>query len=284
MNPISSKESLNEYSSPSTHPYPPFWGRRGYSHWPADCWDEYIDVAVDYFVGTSNYRESEMKILNQTEAFETIFKRTGSCSSIFIAGGAVADYDKAGDIDVWFAKTNTPTADKFLTSMPFFERAAIGERNYVGGGELVGEGYIPGIMKPIQVLISAGVDCKETLSFFDLSCHAHAILSRKQERVSHKEATAPDEPIRLLNKGHKKTLGRYIKLCARYGHTLDEVVLKELSEEVPEPLNIQQLPVPKSMAWLNELLKTTQDQTLYTIKDLMKPTVLNMDVEDECPF
>jgi hypothetical protein len=171
----------------------------------------------------------------QVEIFTKVFSFTSPCASIFIAGGAVADYDKASDIDIWFANSTFESAQRFLRALPHFKETT----NFYQGTShhVVGNGYIPSIPKPIQVIVNYADTAIDVLGDFDLSVHAHAVLSRKLDVVSHKQATLPGEPIRLIS-CNQGTLGRYIKLCRRYGEIPDKVTLKKLTKS----LDINELP------------------------------------------
>ena len=149
--------------------------------------------------------------------FGKIFELTGPCNSIFIAGGAVTDLDHAGDIDVWFGKSNEKATIAFL------KKCTIGHLtppSQYGSATRFGDAYIAGIDWPIQVMLTSDDKPQDTLATFDISTHQWAYTSRGiLIRGSH--ATDPHEPVQVLHTQNPSTMARYIKICRRYHQAVD---------------------------------------------------------------
>ena len=161
-------------------------------------------------------------------AFAQIFALTPKCNTIFIAGGSVVDIDKCTDIDIWFGNNNLDLAQKFLDALPYkdiFENV----KQYAGNAEslVLGEGYIDGIGKPIQVLVTRHKNARELMEHFDISTH-HLAFTSHGTVIADQYFTHHDWPPKIIHKS-RHTLARYAKICARYGHPVDPEVLAQWS-------------------------------------------------------
>ena len=159
----------------------------------------------------------------QRHLFDEIFKLTGQCNSIFIAGGAVVNLDKCGDIDVWFGRNQHDKAEAFVNQLTFSTPYAM-YTYQIPNGSLRGEGYFRGFI--VQVMVTDAQTPQDQLSTFDITTHMWAYTS-KGVLIKGQHATEWYEPpqVKELN---VKTLSRYVKLCRHYGHTVDEATLTKI--------------------------------------------------------
>lgn len=154
------------------------------------------------------------------------------CPTVFIAGGAAVDYDKAGDIDIFFYKTNLVAATKFLNDN---RGTVLDKPNEYGNMESFLVGEIEGKAdKKIQVCVSIKDSAQETVDAFDISTHSIGYLSTG-EYIKGKYWTAADIHPTVHNI-KKKTGERYIKICKRYGHQPSDNII-ELIKMIEENLS-----------------------------------------------
>lgn len=149
------------------------------------------------------------------------------CPSVFIAGGAAVDYDRAGDVDVFFCKNNLPAALKFINDNG---GTVLDKPNPYGKNTsfLVGE-IKDKVDKTIQVVVSTYATAHETVDDFDISTHMLGYLSTGNKVVG-THYTDLKTPPKVLNV-KDKTVSRYYKICDRYGFELDESVLEYIHKQ-----------------------------------------------------
>lgn len=160
------------------------------------------------------------------------------CNSIFISGGAVVDFDKASDVDVWFGRDNTDGAKAFGQSLPFWKEGQM--KSYPGKDfTIVGEGFVPQVEKIIQVMVTEKTNCIDVMNEFDISTHCKTYSSKGDYYYTSKF----DHPAflpKVINV-NSQTFSRYIKICLRYGHNPDPVVLKMLIGQADSVVEYQSL-------------------------------------------
>ena len=165
---------------------------------------------------------------------ETIFTWLPErCPSIFIAGGAAADYDKASDVDIWFPAAAADEALRFINRFTVNALTKADEQlnndigavvtpDYVGSNSksvVIGVVWHPSVAKPIQIMLNTTESSYKLMNTFDLSCHAIAIHSDGKV-VLGKYYTPLDKPIRVRS-GSSLSLSRYIKMCSRYNQEIN---------------------------------------------------------------
>lgn len=143
------------------------------------------------------------------------------CDSIYVAGGAVVDIQKASDIDLWFGKEQHTHVHMFLNNCPYWHFVS----NAKVGYELVGEVFIPAVGKLIQVMVTKDM-AMERMQKFDISTHCWAYTSRGK-LIRGEKATEWFEPP-IVWRANTKTLARYMKICQRYGSPVNLEVIKQL--------------------------------------------------------
>lgn len=164
----------------------------------------------------------------QAELFTKLFELTGTCNSIWVAGGAVVDLDQASDIDVWFGKSQTDAAEAFVAKLKY---GTPGGGNYDGSQfQMLADCYWTEGDFMVQVMVVEDKIAIDNMDSFDISTHRWAYTS-KGVLVKGNEATEPVEPPRVLKANHK-TLSRYTKICKRYGHKPDPTEIKKC---IPKP-------------------------------------------------
>jgi len=138
------------------------------------------------------------------------------CGTIFIAGGAAVDVNKASDIDLWIGNDNRDLADKVFAKLPVKQ---YGSGVMYDNGSVIGTGFLPDINKLVQVMITPAKNAQELMAGFDISTHCWAYTSHRQ--TVHIDATTSiiEPPKVLMPK--KRTFERYVKICHRYGHPVD---------------------------------------------------------------
>lgn len=201
------------------------------------------------------------------------------CDGFYVAGGAAVDLSKASDIDVWFSKKNHTAANAFLAK---FEIRSNDEKVYTmsefrhGLSTIVGEAYCPELHRMVQVLVSYGGSADSCIELFDISTHMRAITSRGRIIVGDL-FTFPDERPRVEHPT-PKSLQRYVKICARYGHVPDMDVIRrhwptktqiEENEGLPLgsghllgklPVATANLPFKKAKALMDESMKALEHE------------------------
>lgn len=164
----------------------------------------------------------------QQEVFGKLFERSGHCDSIWVAGGAVVDFDKAGDIDLWFGRNNLKLANECLNRFDLRFKGT--NEGYDGSKDytIIGSAFWPAIGKMVQIMVVQPDNPQTAMQSFDISTHKWAYTSR-EDLVKGGGATEKDEPPKVLL-WNSATLPRYIKICQRYGHPIDMEVLKQHAE------------------------------------------------------
>lgn len=159
-------------------------------------------------------------------AGQSVWQVLGASGPVWIAGGAAADYDKCGDIDVWFGNNQVTHADAFLKSFKYYQ-AAIGEKQYDENTHalLLGDAYDPEVGKVIQVLAVGHDILQNLLDTFDISTHRIG-YDAPAHSIAGDAWTVPQTPPKILNM-NPKTFSRYIKICRRYGHPIDTAELQK---------------------------------------------------------
>lgn len=144
------------------------------------------------------------------------------CPTIFIAGGAAVDFDKAGDVDIWFGLNNKSLAEQYLDSLAWHRLCSKKEKEAYGSGgfNIVGMGYDPVVRKLIQVLIVPDRTASECMMRFDISTHRWAYESTGAQ-IRGTGATTPEQEPTIILFNSVQTNSRYIKICLRYGHDPD---------------------------------------------------------------
>lgn len=123
----------------------------------------------------------------------------------FVMGGAATDFEYCTDVDVFFTLSTENNA-----------------LEYHDGTVKIGEFLMPEIGKKVQVLASHH-NVFDTLNLMDLSVHQWA-LDQMGRRFGAPTATMPNEPIRQLKASADKTPERVIKLSARYGQPVVNMI------------------------------------------------------------
>lgn len=158
-----------------------------------------------------------------------ILSRAGSCRSIFISGGAAVDFNLAGDVDVWFGNDNTAAAETFLNSYTI--KVQNDTTNYAGHEwKVLGSVWDPQVKKVVQVIVTKSKTPTEVMENFDISTHMAAF--NRGEFIHHPKWTPPSVPPQIVQ-FRSKTLERYVKICQRYGHPVDEEVLMVKAQMKP---------------------------------------------------
>lgn len=184
-------------------------------------------------------------MLSKVDAFKRIFDMAAATAPapfstsgpVWIAGGAAADYDKCGDIDVWFGANASTHAEKFLKSFKYYQESdklltECYDKNT--GAALLGDAYDLTIGKVIQVLIVGDYQLKDLLNRFDISTHRIGYDAPAHCDMGDGWTTVQDPP-KILNMG-PKTFSRYIKICQRYGHPVDLDEVKKHTDTVDTKL------------------------------------------------
>src|SRR4051812_2872200 len=96
----------------------------------------------------------------QKYIFSKIFDLTGRCNSIWIAGGAVVDLDRAGDIDLWFSNDQPDKAAEVVKKFKYFQPS---NGNY-GDASCLGTVYVQGLPKFLQIIVAGQNSALESLS------------------------------------------------------------------------------------------------------------------------
>jgi hypothetical protein len=212
----------------------------------------------------------------QQAIFANIFARFPKCVSVGIAGGAVVDLNKASDIDLFFGNNNLVPVHTFLRSCD--SAHLTGGQKYKDHITAYAEAWIKGIPLPIQVMTTGYRNMDELLAGFDISTHQWAYSSRGV-LVKGKDATeSTDLPVILFP--YKNTLSRYIKICNRYGHPVDESTMLAIKMEVPDLVTNKPTSKPTDSSWSSASIpmntadvvvwKTTDSNYLPQFKTLKK--------------
>lgn len=179
----------------------------------------------------------------QLDAYQKVFGYVGyTCTSIFIAGGAVADYEKAGDIDLWIGNDQDKLAHNVVCKLPYRVFGKGGNYGGAVGTRFIGQGYVPELGKIVQVICHKWGNAVDLMDTFDISTHCYAYTSLGQ-MVVHPLATPPYEKPQII-KWRAKTQERYIKICQRYEHEIDLKVLEQFNDntQAPYPNPIERKP------------------------------------------
>lgn len=147
--------------------------------------------------------------------FKQIYEIAKKCRvECVIAGGAVADFDKASDVDV-FLLDSSRTA-RFLVALDPFESV---NHPYTlrddGSFLVIGVGHPSWCPKPVQVILKTAITVHELLRSFDLSVHQWAVMPNGTV-VGTDTSTLPGQMIRV-NRWDEHTFGRLAKMYQRYG-------------------------------------------------------------------
>lgn len=153
--------------------------------------------------------------------FNSILDRAGFCQSVFISGGAVVDFNKAGDIDLFFGKGMHAPAEKFVEGFEIRSKYTAG----YGSHTVIGSVYDPKYKKIIQVIVAQETMPQEIVGDFDISTHMWW-YDRFKRIMHHPNATTVHQPPQVV-KVKPKTLERYVKICLRYGYEPNMEVLKK---------------------------------------------------------
>lgn len=156
------------------------------------------------------------------EYFDHILDKAPKCHSIFIAGGAVADFDKASDIDIFFH--HEEVAKTFMTK--FDACTVFPNPKQYNHNTVLGYVFDFEVPKLIQVIKTEAKTAMECMDGFDISTHRKA-YDGKRKYLMGKFFTLTGSPPRIILY-NSQTWQRYFKVCLRYGHTPDMGHLLEM--------------------------------------------------------
>lgn len=161
------------------------------------------------------------------ENYFKLIPKTKYRLGVYIVGGAAVNYVLATDVDVVLIHKylNIEIAREILEALRekhgdnFIENDSFGFTYDNGEFVKMLAGSIKNkTEKNVQILLSFP-DIESTLDKFDISTHSYAVDSQGN-KIKGKFATSIFEKPRVLRfTTPQSTLNRYLKICARYGHS-----------------------------------------------------------------